>query len=131
MTYQERIRELEEAIDLLDRQIQIERASKCPKCNFVPKTFAEMDSHSKVNKHYGSWITNENARDFYLLEDWEKAKSKFDGLKEGYSLGKQDMITEIEKKGKTNAGQRFTTCDNDIFIDCFEWQALKKREGIE
>jgi len=53
-------------------------------------------------------------------------ESRIDGLKEGYSLGKQDMIREIDLLKIRNLD------DEETFkIMRYSWQALKKREGIE
>jgi hypothetical protein len=75
--------------------------------------------YTEGKKH--GWATNEGVK-------WIVIETIKDSLKEGYSLGKQDMIREIGKKAYTGWG---TINLDDIVIHKKEWQALKKKEGIE
>jgi hypothetical protein len=77
------------------------------------------DRIRECEKYIALFAEGTAKRDMYL--------NLMKGLKEGYSLGKQDMIREIKRDFEDGMPMLVkSTPQWDAY-----WQALKKREGIE
>lgn len=69
-------------------------------------------------------LEEEQEQRHYGIGEGYEIAGKLEGLKEGYSLGKQDMIREIEKKF-ARQGDEY---QNVLVVNERDWQSLKKRE---